>query len=126
MGTNGKPDFSKVGLITRKELEEAIFAVGKIVGQDVRQCINQVNAVTKGFNDLRIELGTAQNTTAEIVDSLMLHLRFTLEKLGGFDADGNPTPEFTDWCAAKIAKVEELKAKAIAEGTFKEPVPASN
>ena len=108
--------------VTKAELGEALAKVGVIVGGDINKCIQQINELVKAYNDLRTELGGAQNQTAEIVDNLLLHVRYALEKTGGLDEAGQATEDFKQWCAKQIAEVEELKQKAIADGKWKEPV----
>lgn len=100
------------GYVTKEELKQFGVEIAQAMAKANRDVIDQINKAVKAFNALREELGTAQNTTAELVDALALHLEACMEKLGLSEQDETGrtevTQEFKDYCAARIEKANQF------------------
>lgn len=105
--------------VTKEELKAALREIGATTGTFHHDTMTQVNSITKAFNELREQLGHAQNVTAQVVDedrdllnTVILHQKYIMEKLGALTADGEWTEEFQQWCSAKIEEAQAIQAAA--------------
>lgn len=106
MAINGKFGGFEEPWVSPEQFKSTLQQVAKQLGEDEKRRIEEFNKLISAFNALNemfVKLGEAHNATAEILDSLALHARWMMEKAGGFDAEGNATAEFQDWCAKQIA-----------------------
>lgn len=92
--------------ITPSEFRDTLQAIARQLAEDEKTRIGKFNELAKAINNLNHtmdQLAQAQNTTAEIVDSALLSIRWLLEKNGGWDAEGHATPEYAEWVAKVVA-----------------------
>jgi hypothetical protein len=112
MSTNNGGNF-RYPYVTPEEFKQVLGQIGAQMGKDEKQRVERMNDLIRAFNEVRgivTQAGTAFNQLSEIVDNLALHLRFCMEKCGGFDAAGNPTEEFKAWCAKAIDEANAARA----------------
>jgi hypothetical protein len=105
--------------VTRKEMEEGFRQIGMTVGKAHKEMVGEVNKITKAFNELYEQLGNAQNVTASVVDedrdllnTVILHQKYIMEKLGALTPEGEWTEEFQQWCSTKIEEAKAIQASA--------------
>lgn len=101
--------------VTSKEFQETLRQIGTTIAGDIKKLYAGLNELKNEFLKLREELGHAQNTTAQIVDedrdllnTVILHQKYIMEKLGALTPEGEWTEDFKLWCAAKIAEAEAI------------------
>jgi hypothetical protein len=108
---NGRPigptNFGGVdGIVLESKFKLAMTSMAKAVAEDV----NRLTAATQVHNEVLKQFEGAHNHVSDLTETLLIQMRFLLEKTGYIDPEGKPSPEFSGWMADKKREYDDLAA----------------